>query len=292
MLSRLAHSRLAQFIMVGGLVFAASSAYSKTQSRSIDLPPGELEARREAELRKKPLAGNTHLEVDATVAERAVEDEILYRKGLELGFDRNDAIIRARVIQKTLFLAEELAGASEPASDAELRAFYESTKARWKRPERWHVVQIFATHRTSLDAIRAEADAHATDLAALGALGEPSPLPRETTLVRADAETTLGADFVRALPTGPTTGFSEPVKSNLGWHLVRVMGHEAEAPASFEEMRDSLRGRYAIQRRQDAVASYLEKSFPEYDVRIGDRKITEIHPQGRMAVRKTGSAED
>lgn len=273
--ARVMSRRLVQFVVLGGLIFAGSRAYSKSQSHVIELSPAELGARREAELRKKP-----RVDVDAAVTERAVEDEILYRKGLELGFDRDDAIIRARVIQKTLFLAEELAGASEPASEAELRHFYETTKERWKQPERWKVVQIYARDRSLLDSQRDIANAHPAEIAALG---EASPLPRETTVDR---------DFVGALPTEPTSEFVGPFESKLGWHLVRVISHETERQASFEEMRADLRGRVAIQKRQDAVATYLEKSFPEYDVRVGEKRITEIHPQGRMAVRKSGSAED
>ena len=110
-LSRLRRSRLAQFVLLGSVIFAISRLRGEND---IALTRSQLDALQQAEA-QRTRAAPSDPELARGVVARAVEDEILYREGLLLGFDKNDSIVRQRVVQKTLFLAEELAGASEPS---------------------------------------------------------------------------------------------------------------------------------------------------------------------------------
>src|SRR5262249_60712241 len=54
------------------------------------------------------------------VRTRAVEDEILYREALRLVLDRDDNLVRQRLIQKVPFPAPDLPGASRAPTPAAL----------------------------------------------------------------------------------------------------------------------------------------------------------------------------
>jgi peptidyl-prolyl cis-trans isomerase C len=286
--ARLARVRLVQFVVLGAVVFGAARV--RAGGDEIRLTRVELDAMADAEAKRKKIARNPALALE--VDERTLEDEVLYREGLKLGFDKNDGVVRQRVIQKTLFLAEELAGASEAPTEAELRRYYDETRERWVRPERFHFVHVFARDRATLDALVPQVEASVAHGESISALGEPCPVPRDATLRRPEIEAALGDSFLAALAAAEGTAFAGPVRSRLGWHLVQVLDHTAREPASFEEARASLVGPYVAERRQRAVAAYLKRAFREYRVTVDGTTVKTIDPRGRVALRASGSGED
>src|SRR5207247_1607670 len=125
--------RALQFLVLGGLLFAL--APKPGSSRDIALDSRSLAALQEAQVQR---LGRAALDDDEAreVQARTIQDEILYREGLRLGLDRDDNVVRQRLIQKVLFLAEDLAGVTATPSEAELRAFFDATRAQWTRPAR------------------------------------------------------------------------------------------------------------------------------------------------------------
>jgi parvulin-like peptidyl-prolyl isomerase len=281
---RLLGHRLVQFGLIGAAIFAVSAGLQRSR-HAIALTRAQLLALRDGEAQRKGTAPTSQL--TQAVEERALEDEVLYREGLALGFDRNDAIVRQRVIQKTLYLAEELAGASETPTDAELRAFFAATPERWKRPERFHLQQAFAHERADAERIAARAAAGED----LGKLGEACPLPSDVTMTRERIAAMVGEAFAQALEA-VQPGAVASIQSALGWHVVRVVEHAPAQDAPFEEVRERLLGAYVVERRERAVATYLEQSFAHYRVTLDGAPVTAIHPNGRVATRKSASAED
>jgi hypothetical protein len=283
---RLGRIRVVQFALVAGLVFAVDRV--RGNGDTIALSSAQLGALREAETARKGAPSVSAAAVD----ERAIEDEILYREGKKLGFDKDDAIVRQRVVQKTLYLAEELAGAAEPPTEADLRRFYEATRADWQKPSRTHFVHVFARDRARLEALAPEVEAKVARGEATSSLGEPSPLPPEAELDHARLAGTLGGDFAAQIDSLEIGRVSEPIRSALGWHLVRVLGRSPGGPASFEEARPSLALAYVVKRRQDAVAAFLARAFEKYDVTIDGARVAALAPSGRLALRPTASGED
>jgi len=57
--------------------------------------------------------------------EELVREEVLYREAIELGMDRNDYVIKRRLIQKMEFLTRGFAAATDP-DDRQIREYYEA----------------------------------------------------------------------------------------------------------------------------------------------------------------------
>ena len=281
-LGALARMRVVQFFAFGAIVFAVTKR--ARDDRAIDLSRSDLDVALRAEAQKHPTHETTANDVD----ERAIEDELLYREGLRLGFDREDGIVRQRVIQKTLYYAEELGGATQPPSDDALRRFYEQNPNEWMRSATFGFEQIFAKDRASLEAMLAKVRAGADPRS----VGEASPLPFEVHGSRDRLAQDLGDSFAASLPTSPTSGFGDPIASTYGWHAVHVLSVQAQSIAPFEEVRTRVLEEYVVARREDAIASYLEKLFGQYRVRIDGVAVDRITPSRRLAVRTEMSAED
>jgi parvulin-like peptidyl-prolyl isomerase len=271
-----------QFLVFGAIVFAITKR--SNDDRVIDLSRRDLDVALQAEAQKHPTASTTASDVD----ERAIEDELLYREGLRLGLDREDGIVRQRVIQKMLYYAEELDGATQPPTDAQLRAFYEANRSEWLRPATIAFDQIFAKDRASLDAMRAKIAAGADPKS----VSEASPVAFEVRLSKDRIADALGPSFSDALPTAPTSTFGDPIASTYGWHSVRVLSIDAEAVAPFGDVKGRVIEEYVVARREDAIAKYLETVFGQYRVRIDGVRVDRITPSRRLALRTESSGED
>jgi hypothetical protein len=165
-LRRLLRNRLLQFAVIGALLYALAARGKKNV---VDLDPAVLASLEEAQTRKLGLSALPE-EGKREVGARAIEDEILYREAIRLGLDQDDPILKQRLVQKLLILVEDLGGASRDPTDEELRAHYERTRARWKKPARYSIVQVFAQAATALPDASALAGAIEPP-----ALGDPFP---------------------------------------------------------------------------------------------------------------------
>ena len=275
----IASQRIVQFAVIGGAIFA--------------IAPGPPPSDRGIELRRDALAAlfvadaargtSITRERAAEIEERMIEDEILYREGVRLGFDRDDGIVRQRVIQKVLFMAEELGGASRPPSDEELRAWSAAHAERFVKPARIRFRHVFAAEKADLPS------APEGDLPVGGAV---SPIGPEMTADLPYIEARLGAGFARAVAELAPGAWSGPIQSAFGHHLVRVVEREAGRPARFEEVRKSVVEQLSLDRRQEAIASYLEKAFAKYRVTVDGEPVPAIEPLRRIAFRGAPSGED
>ncbi len=277
-------SRLVQFLAVGGLIFAL--APRPASRRDIAIDGASLAALEQAQAQR---LGKPALDADEVhdVRVRAVEDEILYREALRLGLDRDDNVVRQRLIQKVLFFAEDLAGASRAPSEDELRVFFQSARTPWTRPAEVHLIHVYAgpAGRDRLQALRDEVvAAEARSPNAPPALGEAFPLPRDLTTTRDDLGAAYGtgfADDVFGLDPGV---WSEPIRSRHGWHLVKVLGRTEEAPARFDDVKGRLPLAYLVARKKQAAAIFLRQAAARYRITVDGRPLTVSPANGPVAL--------
>ncbi len=277
--------RLVQFALVGGLLFAV--APRARSPRDIAIRGDRLAALHAAEAARagsKTLPEAQAREVD----QRALEDEILYREGVRLGLDANDGIVRQRIVQKVLFLAEEMGGASRPASEAEIQAFFDENQDRWATGRRTRFAQIYQ-HRP--EALAAWATSQ-SDQAQDPPVGEPSPVGAEIDGDDGRIDAALGAGFAAALAAAPEGRWSGPVRSAFGWHLVRVLERRPARPARLDEVRSAVASAYGVARRKEATARFLAAAFARYHVEIDGKPLAGFTPSGRLALRAVSSGED
>ncbi len=278
-----ARGRLTQFLVLGGLIFALAPRPDST--RDIRLETAALRSLEIAQARRlaAPALGTDEA---AEVQSRAVEDEILYREALRLGLDKDDNIVRQRLIQKVLFLAEDLAGVSHAPTEAELRDFFAATQGQWVRPARVRLIHVYAgpEHRDQLAALRDQViAAEAASPEVPPSLGEAFALSRTVDAAREDLAATYGPAFADAVVAIDVHQWSQPVQSKFGWHLVKVLERSAARPARFEDIRDKLPLLYLAARKQQAAAAFLQQAAERYRITIDGRPITHVPFSGRVA---------
>jgi hypothetical protein len=281
---RAAKSPLLHFVVLGAVIFAL--APRREDPRRIDVDSASLAALEHAQAKRDStaqLSPDKTREVDA----RAIEDEVLYREALRLGLDRDDPIIRQRLVQKLLLLVEDMGGASRPPSDADLRAYFEREPWRWRLPPRVHFVHVFAARRERLP------DSGALPEGGVPAAGEPFPYPRDVTSSKEDLARVYGDAFAAAaFDLEPGGAWSAPMASSFGWHRVRVVEREAGRVPTFEESRSAIVLDYTLDRREQVVGAYLTKTVGGYEIDVDGKPLRGFHATRRVAVRADPSAED
>jgi peptidyl-prolyl cis-trans isomerase C len=281
--SRVVRSPLVHFVVLGGLLFVL--APRRDDPRRVEVPGAAFAAFERAQAARdgvQTLTADRAREVDG----RAIEDEVLYREALRLGLDRDDPIIRQRLIQKLLLLVEDMGGASRAPTDAELRAYFEKDPARFALAPRVRFVHVFAGRREALPA--------AEGLAASGvpAAGEAFPFPRDVRGSKDELVRTYGDGFAAAAFTLAPGAWSAPVASSFGWHRLRIDEREAGRIPSFDEARSAIGFDYALDARADAIGAYLSKTVRDYRIDVDGKPVTGFVPTRRIAVRTDPSAED
>lgn len=284
--------RLTHFFLMGAILFAIAPAPKDTRQIRVD---PDLLATLHAEEAKK--LGKTSLSTTELqqVEARAIEDELLYREALRLRIAEGDIIVRQRLVQKLLVLAEDIDGASEPLTEAALADCFSKTKDRWKLPTSIQFVHVVGSSRDVVAGLRDQVVAFSSDPAhahEIPPFGESFATNRRVTATLDDVAHAFGSEFAAAISKLAPGTWSEPIASKYGVHLVRVVEFQPEKPAALDDVRGKLMVDCQLRRREEAVRRYVERLFREYDVYIGNDRVGQFAPTHRTAPRGEMSGED
>ena len=190
-----------------------------------------------------------------------VREEIFYREALRLGLDREDTIVRRRLVQKLEFLAQEVDEST--ITPAEISAFYEANLTDYTLPIRYSLSQIYiATQDKSAD-IKSQLEAGAE----WQTLGASSLLPRR--MIRKSAReitSTFGSEFTDNVVDLAPGAWHGPVSSTFGFHFVRL---EAIVPREVTPLADVERQVLTDllhQKREDSLERYYQDLLDQHMV--------------------------
>jgi peptidyl-prolyl cis-trans isomerase C len=255
---------LLHFLAVGALLYLSGQAIrARSDAHHILMTP-----QREAQLANR-YALQFGVRPDSSLMDELIKsdvhDEILFREGLALGLDRDDEIVRRRIIQKMQFLLEDLQVPPEP-DNARLQAYYHSHAARYQLPPRANFSHIYFSPDRGDASARSRAQAVLTTLEPTAAAGDPFPdLSDFAEYSQTQVEHLFGptpfAANVFSVPTGKWTG---PFKSAYGWHLLYVQSRAVAREQPFAAVRDKVRADYLLdfqKRANDSAFTALARQF-------------------------------
>jgi parvulin-like peptidyl-prolyl isomerase len=201
------------------------------------------------------------------LVETFVRDEILYREGVALGLDQDDAVVKRRVRQKLEVLAEEEIARGAP-TDAELSAYLASDPKRFTQPGIVTFEQVlFDSATASAELSRALAAARRG--ADVATLGRATMLPSRVASMPLDlVARDFGSAFAAQLERLPLNEWTGPVASTFGVHLVRLSARTPPVLPPLDAVRDVVTREWENARRERALAESYKRLREEYDVEI------------------------
>lgn len=248
-LSRAAREPLLHFLLLGLAIFLLGDLRAQDDLR-YRIVVSDARIAKLARSYAQQFGGPPSAAMLRTLTNKDVDEEILYREGLAMGLDRDDEVIRRRVVQKVQFLEQDLAAPASP-SDAALRAFYDGHRARYTAPARVSFTHVYFSPDKGGDA-QAKARA-ASALASLDGRaaraperGDAYPDLYDYSAIAPDAAVRLfgQSEIARALFQAKPGQWSGPFRSGYGWHLVRVSAVEPAHRMPFAQVRDDVRTDY------------------------------------------------
>ena len=265
---RVAREPFLHFLLVGALILLLTHYLARrSQSPHITVTQYQVQA----------LADNYRLQYGAAPSDQQIaalvnnfiKDEIFYRQALRLGLDKDDEIIRQRLVQKYEFLQQDLSAPSEPG-ETQLRKFYKKRLDQYRAPEQVTFTQVyFSPEQRGEEGARTAAEELASHLNLQGLTraadqGDRFPGAYDFTAVsRDELARVFGQDGLSEAVFGVELHrWSAPLRSGFGWHTVYVDALKPDRQASFEEVRKDVRRDYLEaernQRNADALAKLRE----------------------------------
>jgi hypothetical protein len=266
---------LVHFAILGALLFALDAATREATApeacSGLAVPRGPIvvdagvRSTLAEQWRKNHPSPPTDAEL-ATLVERWIDEEVLYREGLARGLAEGDAIVRERIASQMAYVLGTRVVVPEPTDD-ELRAAFEADRARWSMPDRLDFTQVFVSGTDEA------AQTRARELLALlqsgadpNGLGDTFAGGRRFRGRRIDelAER-FGDAFVVGIDTQPEDTWTLR-RSSTGLHLVRIDRRIASATRELDAVRDEVRHDWQASAREQALRQEKETLRAHWEI--------------------------
>ncbi len=271
-MTKILREPLLHFLLAGGLIFAivATLAPADTSGRTIEISRDDLLVYMQG--RAQVYDAETFAELLDTMPEEDREElvrdaalqEALYREGLSLQIAEADPLVRQRVIQQMRSLVIEEAAAGIELTDEEVRAFYDANPDRYASPAAVSFEHVFFRGDDS-----EERAAEARERLVAGEPETGDRFPYQRSYSQASAEviaSQFGADFVPPLFALEEGEWSQPIQSDLGWHLVRITSASELQQLDFAEVESRVRQDALAEQRQELTRRALDDFLAGYEV--------------------------
>jgi hypothetical protein len=255
-LRQLGQERLTWFLVSGMLVFALSSIKSPARNQAVGRQAelNRLRADFQKQWNRPPTAGESR-----EIARESAQRDSLYRQAIASGLERDDAIIRRRLVQKMEFLFQDPALVPAP-TEAQLSQYLEAHAAIYREPGRIAISHVFfsssrrggaalADARRALAGLRGQK--HPPELSP--DMGDPFMLAYDLPPESLDElAAQFGSGFAHAVFQQTGSDWQGPVESIFGAHLVRVRTRQAGRMPALAEARALVTEDWRNQRRREA----------------------------------------
>lgn len=164
------------------------------------------------------------------------------------------------------WLAEQIQPHLKETAEQEAHAWYEEFKETLRIPLAHHAAHIFLTRHDKAQPDR-EAEMQEIQRQLLAKEKTFAQLAKEhsddarSKAVGGDlgwfTQQRMPADFIAAVQKLKVGQFSEPVQTQLGWHLIIVLERRASRLPAFVEVKDEISALLSSQRRAEAVQSLM-----------------------------------
>lgn len=204
-------------------------------------------------------SGKLDPELTRHVLDRLIDEELLIQAALELGLAARDRRVRADLSTAAIGFVVDSPAEREPSSE-DLRAFFDEHAATFATDALLSVEEVYVR------ADQAEADlpkvlsmrerwSHGQPVS-----GDPPPLPLPRgPLPQKKLAHYLGPSAAEAIAALPAGGVSEPVRSEGGYHLYRLVERRGGSVPRFEDVQREVKLAYERWAGEERLRRFLRE---------------------------------
>ena len=168
-----------------------------------------------------------------------------------------------RVLNMARIGADNVAAVT--ASETEIAAYYRANAAKYGGAESRVLSQAVVRDKAQADGIAARAKGGA----AFAAAAAPAGLSAEDVSVgpqtKAEFSNLAGDAIANAAFSAASGAIVGPIRSDLGWHVIRIDAIRAASGRSLAQVRDEIAGQLAVAKRKEALADLVAKVEESFD---------------------------
>lgn len=191
-------------------------------------------------------------EARTNVLERLIEEELLVQRGLELGFAREDRLIRASIVRAVIqsIISENV---SEKPNVLELRSYFLFNRDKFLKTSRYQVAVYQQSDELSAARISKELRETGSTKS-----NNVSYIPN-TLLPLSKLLDYLGPDVVLALGNLKSGEVSDPIKSGEIFFVVKVFVLEPGSTPDFDSVKEEVEASYIQEKGDRTLREYLDR---------------------------------
>jgi hypothetical protein len=266
--SRWLREPLLHFVLLGGLLFAIDRiAFSRASDPHLIVVGSEVD-REAIELFRTSRRRDPNAKELTALRRVWLDNEVLYRYGLDLGVDKGDASIRERVIFKALSVIDGNLKLP-PATNDVVRKWFDTHRDKYDEPRRFDFEEAALSGDSSEAAVRA----FVRELNG----GTPGDAKAGLRVFKGRPESNVvqsyGDPLAKALASGKL-GDWQALKTADGWRAMRLNAVTPPKPATFEVVRNVVQQDWtdatAAEMRTAAVRSLEKKYKIKHELPVGE----------------------
>ncbi len=270
---------LLHFLIIGVLIFTLFSIVNKEEDivsgNKIIVSAADIQ-RLSSSWAKKWNRPPTETELQGLV-ESHIREEVYYRAALALGLDKNDTILRRRLMQKMEFLSNDLAELNTP-DESELNQYFIDHKDNYELPARVSFTHIyFSLDKRGAKAVE-DAKSVLSELKTRSGAVLRVPERGDSFMLQYDfdqetpfeVERLFGKGFAEELFTLGINTWLGPIESGYGLHLVRISEKIDARMPELASVIDKVRTDLMFERRQKMNKEIYERFKERYEIVIED----------------------
>ncbi|MDJ0928188.1 MAG: peptidylprolyl isomerase [Gammaproteobacteria bacterium] len=271
MIGKLLREPLVHFLAIGAVLFLIYGLMNDGGPADDQIVVTQADIERMIEIfgrqwRRPP----TQSELEGLINQQ-IREEVLFREALALGLDKDDTIIRRRLAQKMEFIAEDLSAIVEPTEE-DLASFYTENADTFAEPAVLSFSHIYFSPDKRGAATRADAELVLQEMRAAGTTdsrdrGDRFLMQLEYRRVsEQDVATLFGSRFAAELFANAEDGWTGPIESGFGLHLVRITDREASRIPPLADVRERVLQEYQYAQKRAADEALVEGLKVQYEI--------------------------
>jgi peptidyl-prolyl cis-trans isomerase C len=298
LLHRLFREPLFHFLVAGTVLLGVATLFERltnanNNANRIQVSAPEIQRLREVWIRqwgRAPDSGQIQSLIDDYVRE-----EVLYREALASGLDKDDTIVRRRLVEKMEFLSQELASAAP--SEKALQEYFEGNREKFQVPAEIAFSHIyFSTSKrgstAEVDASRALARLSSQRISAaqFSSIGDPFMLQNEYPLqTQQQVKELFGDEFAGKLFQLEPGAWAGPFRSSYGFHLVRILQKLPSRIPELAEVQSQVLTDFKNRRLQTASEAFYSQLRGRYQIEIDKAALAAAESQRSPSSVSSGS---
>lgn len=221
------------------------------------------------------------------ILNQTIRQEALYREALTIGLDKNDAVVRKRMVQKLEFISSDIMTIDIP-SDEVLQAYLDRHVQKYQTPGSITFRQVFFnTEKDSYVSISKKIEMllkalnqedNEIDIQNAGDVFLQGMFFKDESVFEIDR--LFGKAFREKLFSQTTNRWIGPIESGFGLHLIYIDEKVKSKKALLEDVRESVLRDWTYDERKKLNDAFVDNLLKKYEIVVSKTSKTLLSNQG------------